>query len=61
MTKNKTKRRKGAKIEMRVSKEYKNKLKQKALLYNKGNLSKLITVALEDYFQMREDLEIKNP
>jgi len=55
------KTRKSEKIEIRVSKEYKNKLKQKALLYCEGNLSAFITTALNNYVPRREDLEIENP
>jgi len=58
--KEKKRKRKSQKIEVRVSEEFKNKVKQKALLYCEGNLSEYILSALENYKPRREDLEIKN-
>lgn len=59
--KKKKSKRKTAKLEVRVSPEFKNKLKQKALLYCDGNLSDFILCALENYEMKRKDLEIKSP
>ena len=49
--------RKDCKIEVRLTKELKNKIKVKALLYTDGNISELVLNALEKYVPRREDLE----
>ena len=59
--KHKKRRRKETKIEVRVTEEFKNNLKKKALLYCKGNVSEYIINALENYWPSKDDLEIKKP
>ena len=60
LKKKKTKR-KTHKIEVRVSLDFKNILKQKALLYCGGNLSEYILAALSNYEIKGKDLEEKSP